>query len=187
MYDVAPTDDLRRIDFDLKTVGTIAKKHEPSHETVDIDMDDETTHPDKAVHLFEKLEDPKQRAFVGAFRLTGIIKKASAETGIDRKTHYAWMSNDESYRAAFHASRDTVCDHIEGALIQRLIHGWEEPVYQGGELVGTKRKFDNATAMRYLERISPKFKPQAELDISIANPIQFYLPDNGRNPEDQKD
>ncbi len=151
--------------------------------------------PEKQESVNERFErlltlvgDPYLIDFLRAFRECGVVERAARKAGIAKNTHYNWLASNETYREAFELCRINVCDQIERALAKRLIEGWDEPVYQGGELVGKKRKFDNATALRYLERISPKFKPSSEMEVNGtlengALPIIFHLPSNGREAD----
>ena len=120
--------------------------------------------------LFAGIGDPRKRAFLAAYVVVGRIGEASEVAGLSRRNHLFWMAQDAEYRRVFHQSRDRIADHVEGSLVERLIHGWDEPIYQGGELVGHRRKFDNATALRFLGKLNPdKFGDKIEsTDRSMA-------------------
>lgn len=112
--------------------------------------------PDNEIQRFEGVTEPLKRRFLIAFAQTGRVTSAAREAEIERTSHYRWMHEDEAYRAAFEDCRRWVCLRIEEGLVERLIDGWEEPVYHNGEQIGTKRKYDNAACLRYLERVNPK-------------------------------
>lgn len=48
---------------------------------------------------------------------------------------------------------------LEDKLWNFAVEGWEEPVYQGGELVGTKKKHDLKLALTMLGVRDPRYKP----------------------------
>lgn len=102
------------------------------------------------------LTQPNQRAFLAAFMVTGRISTSAEHSNVSRANHYFWLRRDPNYQVAFERCRDAVCDHIEGGLVDRLAHGWSEPVFHNGEVVGHKRKFDNTNALKYLAVIKPK-------------------------------
>ena len=129
-----------------------------------------------------------QAAFLKAFSVHGEIKKSAEVANVARQSHYAWMAGDEDYRTRFRALRYNVCQQIEDALVERLAFGWDEAVYQGGELVGHKRKFDNANAIAYLDRHDPDFikgkKQNVDVTSNGTNPsVSFMMPNNGRGPD----
>lgn len=111
------------------------------------------------------LKQPNQRAFLAAFMVTGRISTAAEHSNVSRTNHYFWLRRDPNYQLAFERCRDAVCDHIEAGLIDRLAHGWSEPVFHNGEVVGHKRKFDNTNALKYLAVIKPKTFGDAETTI----------------------
>lgn len=119
------------------------------------------------VDLIDTIKHPKQKEFLLAFRETGSVKKTSQITGINRSNHYVWIHTYPSYKRAFNRERLTVSLIIEEGMVERLANGWDEPVYQGGELVGHKKKFDHQTAMRYLEATNPEvFMPKKEIEVT---------------------
>lgn len=101
-----------------------------------------------------------QSDFIVAFLSCGDIKQAASDVGICRRTHYAWMARDKKYAEIFESVRKYAGNILEDSLLDRAINGWLEPVFGGvgdgmtGE-VGERRKFDNAMAMKMLERLKP--------------------------------
>ena len=110
-----------------------------------------------------------QDAFLKAFSIHGEIKKAAEIANVARQSHYAWMAGDDSYRERFRALRYNVCQLIEDSLVVRLANGWDESVYQGGELVGTKKKFDNSAAIAYLDRHDPDFIKGKKQNVDVTS------------------
>ena len=110
-----------------------------------------------------------QAAFLKAFSVHGEIKKSAELVNIGRQTHYDWMAGDEDYRAKFRALRYAVCQMIEDALVERLAFGWEEPVFQQGDKVGVKRKFDNSAAIAYLDRHDPDFIAGKKQNVDVTS------------------
>jgi len=116
------------------------------------------------------LKQPNQRAFLAAFMVTGRISTAADHSNVSRTNHYFWLRRDPNYKLAFERCRDAVCDHIEAGLVDRLAHGWNEPVFHNGEIVGHKRKYDNTNAFKYLAAIKPKTFGDAEPNESKIEP-----------------
>ena len=131
-----------------------------------------------------------QAAFLKAFSVHGVLKKSAEVANIGRQTHYDWMAGDEDYRAKFRSLRYAVCQMIEDALVERLAFGWDEAVFNGGKLVGYKKRFDNANAIAYLDRHDPDFIKGRQQNVDITSngetlpAVKFTMPSNGRNPGD---
>jgi len=121
---------------------------------------------------FDHLENIHQRRFLAAFCVTGRVGEAATAADCSRKSHYHWVATSEEYRKAYESCRQTICVAIEDSHVEKLIHGWDEPVYQGGDLVGHKRKFDLAAQMRYLERAKPEvFGAKIEVETNAPEGI----------------
>ena len=116
-----------------------------------------------------KANKDNQAKFLDVYATIGTINKTASETGISRQTHYDWMAKDEEYRAKFRALRYNNCQKIEDSLVERLVEGWDEPVYQGGELVGSKRKFDNSAAIAYLDRHDKDFIAGKKQGVDVTS------------------
>lgn len=112
------------------------------------------------------------RAFIGAFSQSGNITAAAEAVGVSRQSHYDWLAADDvrsgfdmadpgtepgPYRTAFLAAEEEAADRLEMEARRRGSEGWLEPVYQGGAMVGTKRKYSDRLLMALLEAHHPKF------------------------------
>ena len=131
-----------------------------------------------------------QNDFLNAYGVHGEVKAAAKAAGMARQSHYKWMNNDDEYRARFKGLRYTVCLMIEDSLVERLIDGWKEEVYQGGEMVGTKTKYDNQAAIAYLDRHDPDWIKGKQRKVDVTSnggtfpAVKFTMPSNGRSPGD---
>ena len=80
-----------------------------------------------------------QTAFLEAYAQLGVITYAAKKAGIDRIRHYEWMADREKYPdypARFEDAHQKACDSLESEARRRAVEGWQQPVYQKGELVG---------------------------------------------------
>ena len=128
-----------------------------------------------------------QEKFLRAYEGHGTISAAARESGVSRQSHYEWVAKDKAYLDKFKGLRCATCQRIEDSLVERLADGWEEAVYQGGECVGYKRKFDNSAAIAYLDRHDPDFIKGKKQNVDLTSDsgtfpkVQFMMPSNGRN------
>lgn len=123
----------------------------------------------------------KKRAFLAAYALQGTITAAADAAGVNRRCHLQWMQG-EVYRKAFESAFEEFCEKLELEAIRRAHDGWDEPVYQGGMLVGVKRKFSDALIQFLLRGAKPdKYRDNSKVEHAGGldiNPVMI-LPENG--------
>jgi hypothetical protein len=92
----------------------------------------------------------EQQAFLDAYAACGYISGAARklckrddpkDMERVRRAHYRWLEVPE-YAEAFRATVPQVVELLEAAAWVRAVDGWDEPVYQGGQMVGTVKRFD---------------------------------------------
>lgn len=66
----------------------------------------------------------RKRAMLDAMRATfGIIKQAAEQVGINRTTHYLWLSKDKKYAAAIAELEEVKKDFVENKLLKLIENG----------------------------------------------------------------
>ncbi len=107
---------------------------------------------------FAMIRHGKKRAFLKAYAETGgILSHAAKAAGCDRHSHYNWMKDDADYAALFESiAKDMAYDRLEDEATRRAVDGWDEPVYQGGELVGFKRRYSDTLLIFMLNGARPE-------------------------------
>jgi hypothetical protein len=84
-------------------------------------------------------------------------------------THYLWMHTDPAYAEAFEASRDEAAQVLEDEAVRRAQQGVEEPVYQGGKLVGTVQRYSDTLLIFLLNGARPdKYKQRSSVEVTGA-------------------
>lgn len=110
------------------------------------------------------VEDSRKRAMLTAYVEHGKINMAAYVAGISTTSHRNWLKKDEDYAEAWEmakdthaAKRETVLEHLETGLVDRLSNGIEEEVWFEGEVVGTKRKYNDAVALKLLTALDDRY------------------------------
>jgi len=103
-----------------------------------------------------KLRSAKKEAFLVAYSEIGVVSRAAEAANVDRNMHWRWLRDDPEYPARFVAAHGQACDALETEARRRAIEGWEEPVYQGGQLVGTKRRYSDTMLAMLLNANLPE-------------------------------
>lgn len=99
----------------------------------------------------------RQRAFIEALAETGSVRSACRALGVGEHHIYKLRRHPEaaSFRAAWEAALDLGIQRIEDVAMERALNGVEVPVYHGGEIIGTRRAYNDRLLMFMLERRAP--------------------------------
>ena len=118
-------------------------------------------------------ETARKQQFLDLFVQIGTISGVAAELQIDPGVHQRWMELDPDYALRFAEAAEAAVDVAEAELRHRGIVGYDEPVYQGGELVGHVRKRSDACLIFYLKgRRRGVFGDRQEVTGLGGGPIQ---------------
>lgn len=114
-----------------------------------------------------------QPAFLAALEQTGIIADACKLAGVDRSSVWRCRQSDESFAKAFDEAMEAAIDTLEREARRRAVEGTEEPVYQGGQLVGTRRVYsDSLMALLLKGRRKSVFADRTELTGAEGGPVK---------------
>lgn len=90
------------------------------------------------------------------------IRAACDEVQISRQLYRQWKETDPEFLAAWDDAFNDGSDLIEDEAVRRAVHGVEEPVYQGGELVGHKQVYsDRLMEMMLMGRRPERYSKNA--------------------------
>jgi hypothetical protein len=140
---------------------------------------------------FPEIADPPKRAYLAQYALTGRFTDAAAAAGVSLRTGWNWRNDpeDAAFREALRVAQGLAGDRLEAEIARRAIDGVEEPVYQGGRLIGTVRRFSDtllifaakgALPAKYRERVEHSGPKGGPIPLDHSGTVKFYLPDNGR-------
>jgi len=71
------------------------------------------------------------------------VRAACDRIGVSRTTVKTWRQTDEDFALAYADAMEDGTDALEDEATRRAYNGVEEPVYQGGELVGHKTVYSD--------------------------------------------
>lgn len=155
------------------------RKPKPGTPEADIDADAELT---KA----------NQEVFLEAFATVPIITHACRIAEVGRRTYYNWIE-DEDFARRVKAALRTGLEVLRREGWRRAVEGYEEPVFQGGVEVGTRRRYSDTLLAKFLEAGFPEDFGRARdqllinaaggtVEVEGAQHVHIYLPDNNRPP-----
>lgn len=113
------------------------------------------------------LTKPNRKKFLEALALGWSVTHAAGQAGRSKQRFYELREQDEAFAEEWAQALDAGTEIIEDELRRRAVTGWEEPIYQGGELVGHVRKYDSKLLMFLLSARRPAvYREAARLEVS---------------------
>ncbi len=132
----------------------------------------------------------KKEDFLQKVREGVPILKSAAHVRLPHMTLYAERGKDEAFDAnwiAALAEGDKVkLAQLEQEADRRAIEGFEKPVYQGGELVGTEQRYSDTLLIVRLKALAPeRYKERGE--VTVQGEININVVEQYRDAMKQAD
>ncbi|MES2459876.1 MAG: hypothetical protein V4671_04775 [Armatimonadota bacterium] len=134
----------------------------------------------------DEIQHPKKGAMLAALAKTGNVTAAAKAAKIDRSTHYEWMQSDSSYVIAAQDAIEAAGDNLEEEARRRAEAGYMEPVYYGGEKVGSVRKYSDALLIFLLKGAKPE-KYKERIDTRHSGSLGVAHMDLSKLPQGKLD
>jgi hypothetical protein len=94
--------------------------------------------------------------FIEALCRYGVVQYACDAVGIHRSTAYELRKDDEAFQRAWDEACQVAADALEQEAWRRAVEGVDEPVFQGGERVGSVRRYSDTLLMFLLRARRPE-------------------------------
>jgi hypothetical protein len=107
-------------------------------------------------------------AFLTLLSTTGSVQVAARRLGLNRKNLYFKRDHDAEFRAKWEEAVKDSQQSLEDEAYRRAVIGVEEPVFQGGRLVGTVQKYSDGLLTFLLKAHNPN-KYSEKLQVSGPN------------------
>lgn len=104
----------------------------------------------------KRTKQEQQDQLIEAYELCGNVTRACEEVQVPKRTHYNWIKADEAYREKFEDASRIALGILEDEAQRRAVHGWEEPVYYKGELMGHIRRYSDTLLIVLLKANAPE-------------------------------
>ena len=111
--------------------------------------------------------------FIAALREVPVIVHACKAVGINRVTAYRARDADPEFARDWDAALEDGIDRAEQEAYRRAVLGVEEPVYQGGQLVGTRQVYSDSLLSLVLKgRRKKVYADRTELTGADGGPVK---------------
>jgi hypothetical protein len=124
--------------------------------------------PQKAVPPELRFSDWRGRFLKTLKRWPHNITRAAAAGRVSRSHAYALREKDRAFSLAWDEIRDGARDEAGHALYHRAVHGWNEPVFHEGCVVGRRRVFNAALLIFVNKCLDPRVYNLAPGDAGEA-------------------
>jgi hypothetical protein len=103
----------------------------------------------------------------------GSVTSAADRAGISRKSLYKIRADDADFAEKWAGALESFGDVLEHEARRRGVQGVEEPVFQGGQQVGTVRRFSDTLLLAMLRARIPAYRPAAPAaQVAEAGPVE---------------
>jgi hypothetical protein len=100
----------------------------------------------------------RQRAFIAALAETGSVSNAAKAVNMSAEGAYYLRRQPgaDEFRAAWESALDHGGEIVDGAALERSVHGVAVPIFHAGKQVGERRMFNERLTMFLLQHRKPK-------------------------------
>lgn len=125
-----------------------------------------------------RMAQQKKVAFLEQFGTLGTVTHAARAANVPRRTVYDWLERDAQFRLDFAEAEQEALDSLEQEAVRRARDGVEEPVYQGGSLIGTVRKYSDTLLIFLLKGGRPsKFRERVDVSLDVRSVVERLTDD----------
>lgn len=113
--------------------------------------------PQVAKELTAGIVDPKKRKFILALSILGNKTRAARAVGVSPMVPWMWRKQeDKNFNDAYERAMRIAAELHEDEMYRRASEGVLEPVFQGGRLVGSIRKYSDTLLIFALKGAMPE-------------------------------
>lgn len=129
----------------------------------------------------------KREAFLEHLRNCGCVLEAHRVAGLHSSTVYRLRKREPDFARAWDEALEIGLDALESEALRRAMHGDEEPVFYGGQQIGTVRKRSDALLM-FLLRTRRPARYRERVGLEVADDLKNLLAAvDGASPETHAD
>lgn len=141
----------------------------------------------KGTRLYEgrwrRADDRAKATYLEILALTGRIGEAARAAGACMEVFRLLRLNDEKFKELHEEALQDYRDRLEAEAHRRAVEGWEEPVYQKGELVGYVTKHSDKMLELLLKRHIPEFTDRVAVDAKHSGGV-MVIPQTALSEEE---
>lgn len=113
------------------------------------------------------ITEERMAVFLKHYQKTGRLRESIDVARIDWRIFKQWEEFPD-FAEQFQAVEEKFVESLEKEVYRRGVEGWDEPVYQMGQKVGSRRKYDSTLLLAMLKVRKPEYRDGASVNIANA-------------------
>lgn len=122
--------------------------------------------PEQRLRNTPAVPNKARRVFLDALSRGYSVTHAASQAGVHRNRFYELRQVDERFGQDWQDAYEAGTDVIRDEVRRRGVDGWDEPVFQRGELVGHIRKYSDTLLLAEAKRRDPSYRDNARLEVT---------------------
>lgn len=114
------------------------------------------------------IRSEKMATFLNCYKVTGRVNESCYLSRVDRTTLRKWQETYPDFVEEYEQAEQCYLESLEKEVHRRGVEGWDEPVYQMGMKVGSKRKYDSTLLLALLKSKKPEYRDGTSVNIANA-------------------
>lgn len=115
---------------------------------------------------YTKWNEEREAQFLGTLAKTGLIGVSCKAAGISQACEKMRRDQDEDWARRFNEAMQDYNESLEQEIHRRGVEGYDEPIYQNGQLVGHRRRYSDRLLEMQAKSRMKKYQEKA-VDIGI--------------------
>jgi hypothetical protein len=115
--------------------------------------------------------EARRKLFLRALSETGSVRDACARARISSTSAYRLREQCARFAKDWDIALETQAVTVEQVAFERAVHGWEEPIVHGGQIVGHRWRFSESL-LRTLVLRGQREAAAGKAGAGVANPAQ---------------
>lgn len=108
----------------------------------------------------------ERETFLEALGAGWSVAHAAKRAGVTRQRFYDLRDADQDFAGQWEQALEEGLEALVDEVRRRAVEGWEEPIYQKGELVGHVRRYSDNLLMFLTKQRDPSFRENARIEVT---------------------
>lgn len=127
--------------------------------------------PVKHVGKGRPVSEEQFQKFLDNYALTGLLGHSARAADMSPENVRRRRMADEEFAKACEEALQTYRETLEMEVHRRAVSGWDEPVYQKGEFVGTIRRYSDRLLELQVKRHIPEYRDKFSIAAEVKGGV----------------
>lgn len=127
--------------------------------------------------------EDRWEVFLHHFARLGLLGQAARATDVAPETIRVYRRDIPEFAEMFDQALQDYRESLEAEVHRRAVEGWDEPVYQKGELVGTIRRHSDRMLELLIKKNIPEYRDKVSVDANVRGGV-MVVPATAQSMDD---